>query len=85
MTTKTVALVTGANKGLGLEIARQLGARGIVVVLAARDAAKAEKAAKSLADEGLDAHAVQLDVTSASDIAQLRIFSQVNLAGSTSW
>ena len=40
MTQKTVALITGANKGLGLEIARQLGQRGWVVVLGARDEAK---------------------------------------------
>ena len=40
MTHKTVALITGANKGLGLEIARQLGKQGLIVVLGARDEAK---------------------------------------------
>ncbi len=76
MHTNKVALVTGANKGLGFEIARQLGQQGITVVLAARDAAKAKTAAATLADEGLDAHAVKLDVTNAADIAALPEYLQ---------
>ncbi len=68
----TVALVTGANKGLGREIARQLGKQGIRVVLGARDLAKGEAAAESLrAVEGVDARAVRLDVTNADDVAAL--------------
>lgn len=76
MHNKKVALITGANKGLGLEIARQLGQQNITVVLAARDEAKAQTAAASLAAEGLDAHAVKLDVTAAADIAALPEFFQ---------
>jgi NAD(P)-dependent dehydrogenase (short-subunit alcohol dehydrogenase family) len=76
MHSNKVALITGANKGLGLEIARQLGQAGITVVLAARDAAKAETAAATLKEEGLDAHAVKLDVTAAGDIAALPEFFQ---------
>ncbi len=66
-----VALVTGANKGLGLEIARQLGKQGIRVVLGARDLAKGEAAAETLRGEGIDARAVRLDVTSEEAVAAL--------------
>lgn len=60
---QTVALITGANKGLGLETARQLAAKGITVVVGARDRAKGEAAAAELRKAGADAHAVALDVT----------------------
>src|SRR3954447_3676421 len=59
---KKVALVTGANKGIGFEIGRQLGKLDFTVALAARDEAKAD-AADRLRGEGLDAHGVVLDVT----------------------
>src|SRR6266851_9030226 len=59
---KKVALVTGANKGIGFEISRQLGRRGFTVVLAGRDAKKVADAAARLQTEGLDAHGVVLDV-----------------------
>jgi NAD(P)-dependent dehydrogenase (short-subunit alcohol dehydrogenase family) len=74
MQTKKVALVTGANKGLGFEIARQLGQQGFLVVLAARDAAKAETASATLCAENLHVRALKLDVTNADDIAQLPAF-----------
>lgn len=76
MHSNKVALITGANKGLGLEIARQLGQKGITVVVAARDEAKAQTAAATLTEEGLDAHAVKLDVTNAADIGALPEFFQ---------
>ena len=63
-----VALITGANRGLGLEIARQLGQSGVTTLVAARDAERGEKAAAELAADGLDAHAVVLDVESASSV-----------------
>jgi NAD(P)-dependent dehydrogenase (short-subunit alcohol dehydrogenase family) len=59
-----VIFITGANKGLGLEAARQLGRRGHTVLLGARDAAKGEAAAAALRAEGLDAHALVHDVGS---------------------
>ncbi|MDP9097063.1 MAG: SDR family NAD(P)-dependent oxidoreductase [Pseudomonadota bacterium] len=66
MAEATVALVTGANRGIGLEVARQLAARGIVILLGARDSAKAENAARSLAGE---VHPLRLDVADAASIA----------------
>jgi NAD(P)-dependent dehydrogenase (short-subunit alcohol dehydrogenase family) len=64
---KKVALVTGANRGLGLETARQLGKNGITVVVAARSLAAANQTAERLQAEGLDVFPVKLDVTSAAD------------------
>lgn len=58
-----VALVTGANKGIGLETARLLGQEGVTVLVGARDAARGTAAERALRDEGLDAHLVPLDVT----------------------
>ena len=66
-TDNKVALITGANKGLGLEIARQLGRQGITVVLGARDPQKGRAAADALCAEGIDAHTVKLEVTDAAD------------------
>jgi NAD(P)-dependent dehydrogenase (short-subunit alcohol dehydrogenase family) len=63
-----IALITGANRGLGYETARQLGRRGITTIVGARDAAKGEEAAERLRDEGIDAHAVELDVTSGESV-----------------
>jgi NAD(P)-dependent dehydrogenase (short-subunit alcohol dehydrogenase family) len=66
-TSKKVALVTGANKGLGFEMARQLGQAGVTVCLAARDPQKGEVAAAKLRGEGLDVQFVKLDVTDKRD------------------
>ncbi|RYZ02585.1 MAG: SDR family NAD(P)-dependent oxidoreductase [Myxococcales bacterium] len=61
-----VALVTGANKGIGLAIARALAARGLTVLVGARDTARGEAAAQGIAG---DARAWALDVTRADSIA----------------
>jgi len=66
-TTKKVALISGANKGIGLETARQLGKQGVTVILGARDLAKGEAAAAELKSEGIDAQAVKLDVVNPAD------------------
>ncbi|MEU4368844.1 SDR family oxidoreductase [Micromonospora chersina] len=67
--TTTIALITGANKGIGLATARQLGARGMTVLVGARDAARGREAADKLRAEGTDARFVPLDVTDAASIA----------------
>ncbi|MBB6147006.1 NAD(P)-dependent dehydrogenase (short-subunit alcohol dehydrogenase family) [Silvibacterium bohemicum] len=64
---KKVALITGANRGIGLETARQLGQKGITVVVAARTLASAEETASKLKAEGIDAFPVKLEVTSDQD------------------
>ena len=67
---KQVALITGANKGLGYEIARQLGQdHGMTVLVGARDAVRGREAADKLTALGVDARAVQLDVTDPASVA----------------
>jgi len=62
MENRRIALVTGANKGIGLEIARQLAQAGVDVIIGARDAGRADRAVADLASQGLRAQAVRLDV-----------------------
>ena len=69
MTTKKVALVTGANKGIGLEISRQLAQAGIKVLLGARDSARGQQAAAGLASDGLDVEAVSINLNDERTIA----------------
>jgi NAD(P)-dependent dehydrogenase (short-subunit alcohol dehydrogenase family) len=66
--TAKIALITGANKGIGLETARQLGARGMTVLVGARDEKRGTEAERELRDGGADARFVQLDVTDAASI-----------------
>jgi NAD(P)-dependent dehydrogenase (short-subunit alcohol dehydrogenase family) len=64
-----IALITGANKGIGFETARQLAQAGVKVIIGARDGAKGEAAAEKIRAEGYDATAIALDVASAANIA----------------
>jgi NAD(P)-dependent dehydrogenase (short-subunit alcohol dehydrogenase family) len=73
---KKIALITGANKGLGFEMARQLGQAGVTVLVAARDPQKGEAAADKLRREGLDAQSVKLDVTDKADHAATSTYLQ---------
>jgi NAD(P)-dependent dehydrogenase (short-subunit alcohol dehydrogenase family) len=63
-----VALITGANKGIGFETARQLARLGITVLLGARDSKRGRQAVESLRGEGLEVRLVVLDVTDQSTI-----------------
>jgi NAD(P)-dependent dehydrogenase (short-subunit alcohol dehydrogenase family) len=73
-----IALITGANKGIGFETARQLGKAGVKVIIGARDQAKADHAAATLKSEGLDAVPLKLDVTSSADIHAAAAFIEAN-------
>jgi NAD(P)-dependent dehydrogenase (short-subunit alcohol dehydrogenase family) len=64
-----IALVTGANKGIGYEIAKGLARQAMTVFLGCRDTARAENAAGQLAKEGLIAIPLHLDVTRPETIA----------------
>jgi NAD(P)-dependent dehydrogenase (short-subunit alcohol dehydrogenase family) len=61
---ETVALVTGANKGIGKEISRQLAAKQVLVLMGARDRQRGEKASADLRAEGLNVESIHIDVTS---------------------
>jgi NAD(P)-dependent dehydrogenase (short-subunit alcohol dehydrogenase family) len=67
--TNPVALITGANKGIGYEIARALGARGMTVLVGARDPERGKAAEASLCALGIDARLVSLDVTDEASVA----------------
>ncbi|MEW6221454.1 MAG: SDR family oxidoreductase [Thermodesulfobacteriota bacterium] len=71
MSAQRTALVTGANKGLGLETSRQLAALGIRVLMGARQAERGAAAAAALRREGLPVEAVPLDVTQPEQIRSL--------------
>jgi NAD(P)-dependent dehydrogenase (short-subunit alcohol dehydrogenase family) len=66
-----IAVVTGANRGIGLAIARQLSLRGVHVVLTARDTALGDEAVKTLQGQGLPVSFFPLDVTSDESAARL--------------
>ncbi|MFN8473687.1 MAG: SDR family NAD(P)-dependent oxidoreductase [Anaerolineae bacterium] len=67
----TIALVTGAARGIGFEVCRQLAQQGMTVILTARDAAKAEAAAAQLAAAGLDVRPKAVDVTDDGSVRRL--------------
>lgn len=79
---KKLAIVTGANRGIGKEIARQLAEKGLQVILTARDIAKARAAAEEIG------HAVvpfQLDVTADESAKALAAFVQNNYGEYMYW
>jgi NAD(P)-dependent dehydrogenase (short-subunit alcohol dehydrogenase family) len=71
---KNVALVTGANRGIGLAVTRQLARLGFTVILGSRDAGKGQEAANLISDEGAQVIARQLDVTDQNSIEATRLW-----------
>ncbi|WP_035847493.1 SDR family oxidoreductase [Kitasatospora azatica] len=69
--TSAVALVTGANKGIGFQVALQLAERGLTVVVGARDPERGRAAAADLRSAGADAYPVTLDVTDPVTVRQV--------------
>ncbi len=67
--TNRIALVTGANKGIGLEIARQLAQAGVFVIIGARNPARASAAVEDLSAQGLAAQSVAIDLNDHASIA----------------
>jgi NAD(P)-dependent dehydrogenase (short-subunit alcohol dehydrogenase family) len=89
-----IALITGANKGIGFEIARGLGAKKIKVLVGARDETRGQAAVEKLKAEGADAHFVKLEVTDPGTIQRAaeriekefgRLDILVNNAGIAEW
>lgn len=66
-TDKKVAFITGGNRGIGLETARQLAQTGVKVVIGSRDLEKGKTAAGKIAAEGLDVEAIRFDITKPAD------------------
>lgn len=62
MVENRIALVTGGNKGIGLEIARKLAQAGVRVFIGSRDLSRGAQAAETLATQGLQATAIRLDL-----------------------
>ena len=82
--TNLVALVTGANRGIGLETARQLGAEGVTVVMAGRSEAAIHDAARTLEAEGHAVVPVVMDVTNDEQIEAVRARMRFGLGWSKS-
>jgi NAD(P)-dependent dehydrogenase (short-subunit alcohol dehydrogenase family) len=68
--TKRIALVTGANKGIGLEIARQLAEAGLTVIIGARNLALGRTAAAELGSDGSSVDVVRIDVNDDGSITE---------------
>ncbi|MGA2411895.1 MAG: SDR family oxidoreductase [Candidatus Binataceae bacterium] len=71
---KLIALVTGANKGIGFEVARRLGQEGLIVLVAARNPALGQAATATLKAENLDARYLELDVVRPATIEAAAAF-----------
>lgn len=71
MAAERIAFITGGNKGLGLETARQLGKQGIKVVIGSRDLARGREAVERLKKDGVAAEVVKFDITSTADYKEV--------------
>lgn len=72
-TSDTIAVVTGANRGIGFEIAHQLGMHGLTVVVTSRETGVGEEAVKVMQEGGLNVAFHQLDIV---DPSSLKSFSE---------
>lgn len=84
MTQTRVALVSGANRGIGFEIVRQLGRLGILTVIGSRDTEKGQRAAEALRSEGIDPPVVALDVRDPASVGAAvaevkRLFGRIDI------
>ena len=70
MTVEKIALITGANKGIGYATARQLGEQGVVVIVGARDEVLGKQAADALAADGITATPLRIDVRDPDSVAE---------------
>jgi len=75
---ESVALVTGANRGIGFEVVRQLARRGFSVILGSRDERKGIEASEELTREGLKVYARRLDVTDEESVEESRRWVEEN-------
>lgn len=80
MLTDKIAVVTGANKGIGLEICRQLAQKGVKVILTARNEEMGKKAKEKLQNVGLDVLFYQMDVISEESVQQAADYVMTNFA-----
>lgn len=78
MSEKKIALITGANKGIGFETARQLAQKGITVLLGARDEQKGSETAQKLQKEGFDVQFLQIDVNDSASHQNAARFIEEN-------
>ncbi|KAM7480226.1 hypothetical protein LguiA_028439 [Lonicera macranthoides] len=78
---ETIAVVTGANRGIGFEIAHQLAIQGLTVILTSRDTAVGEEAAKVLQEGGLNVVCHQLDIVDPSSIKSFADWVQETYGG----
>ncbi len=73
-----MAVVTGANRGIGFEVVRELARAGLKVVLTCRDEAKGKEAQSQLASEGLNVDMRAVDVTASGSIRDLSLYLRKN-------
>jgi NAD(P)-dependent dehydrogenase (short-subunit alcohol dehydrogenase family) len=81
---RLVALITGANRGIGLQTAKNLGPGGVFTLLGVRNLAEGQAVAERMRNEGLEVEAVQLDVTDASTHGEVydfidRVFGRLDI------
>lgn len=71
-----IAVVTGANRGIGLEIVRQLAQKGLKVILTSRNEEKGVAASRALKDKGLSVEFHQLDVADPASIDRFKVYME---------